>query len=176
LTRARFGYDRSMRIERLSLEETSRLRSVRLRALADAPNAFDSTLEEAQHRTEEEWRQQLSGLATFVAVVDGADVGMARGGPDSADPQAAWLLSMWVDPGYRGRGIGDALVTAVVDWARADGFRRLMLEVGDSNHAAIALYARHGFDADGGTSRLRPPRHHISEHRRVRLLGTSIGG
>jgi len=50
LTRARFGYDRSMRIERLSLEETSRLRSVRLRALADAPNAFDSTLEEAQHR------------------------------------------------------------------------------------------------------------------------------
>jgi ribosomal protein S18 acetylase RimI-like enzyme len=52
---------------------------------------------------------------------------------------------MWVDPRARGRGVGDALVGKVVQWARAQGARRVVLDVRESNLPAIGLYARHGF-------------------------------
>jgi hypothetical protein len=55
------------------------LRELRLRALAKAPDAFASTLQEAAF-PEKVWRQRAGGGATsanFIAWVDGAGVGMA---------------------------------------------------------------------------------------------------
>jgi ribosomal protein S18 acetylase RimI-like enzyme len=52
---------------------------------------------------------------------------------------------MWVAPEARGAGVGDILVAAAIDWARAHGARRIELDVLDSNHHAIALYVRNGF-------------------------------
>jgi ribosomal protein S18 acetylase RimI-like enzyme len=47
---------------------------------------------------------------------------------------------MWVSPKARGRGVGDRLIGAVVEWARA-----VTLAVSEGNAAATALYRRHGF-------------------------------
>jgi GNAT superfamily N-acetyltransferase len=156
-----------MEIQRLTSDEAVRLRTLRLRALRDAPDAFDSTFEESFARTPESWATQLSELATFVAVIDGSDAGIARGGPDSRIQNVAWLLSMWVAPEARGQGVGEALVDAVVGWARSNGMVRLLLDVGDDNTAAVALYARKGFSPNGKQSTLLPPRDHIREHQRV---------
>lgn len=147
-----------------------RLRALRLAALADAPDAFGGTLAEAMVRTEEEWQRQLTLLPTFVAVEDGRDVGMVRTArhPELAD--TGELLSLWVAPAARGRGVGDALVAAVLEWAREGALRRVVLEVGDDNAAAIGLYARSGFTPTGETGSLPPPRTHIREHQRVRAL------
>lgn len=162
----------TLRIQRLEPGEGARLRKVRLASLADAPDAFGSTYDETAARPEESWREQIASLPTFVAVVDGHDAGVVRGGPDEM-PGEAWLLSMWVAPAARGRGAGDALVAAVVAWARAQGFARLHLDVGDYNAPAIALYARHGFEPTGEVGTLPPPRQHVREHRRALVLAPS---
>lgn len=159
-----------MKIHRLTPDDGDRLRALRLASLRDAPDAFGATLDETAARPPSSWRRQLEDLATFVAVVDGVDAGLVRIGPFSDDPAAAMLISMWVAPGARGRGAGDALIAAAVEWARAQGFARVLLDVGDRNASAIALYARNGFEPTGETGSLPPPREHVREHRRALTL------
>ena len=50
---------------------------------------------------------------------------------------------------WRGRGVGTALVAAAVEWARAHGLHKLALSVFPHNNAAIALYRKFGFVAEG---------------------------
>jgi ribosomal protein S18 acetylase RimI-like enzyme len=69
----------------------------------------------------------------------------------------AWLvISMWVEPSARGRGIGRALLDAVVEWAKErDPSRAIRLSVTDGNDAARRLYERYGFVDTGVTEPLR---------------------
>lgn len=156
-----------MHIESFTTHDVEPLRAIRLRALRDAPEAFGTTFAEASGWPMESWTRQLAELATFIAVIDGVDVGLARGGPHDGKPGAAILLSMWVAPEARGKGVGDALIDTVVGWARSAGYSRLLLDVGDHNEPAIGLYARKGFKPTGETSTLPPPRTHIPEHERA---------
>jgi GNAT superfamily N-acetyltransferase len=151
-----------IRLERLTTEESSRLRAIRLRALQDAPDAFSSTFEEAAARLPEDWSRQLLELPTFV-VVDDVDVGMVRCAHDPTGTTSARLMSMWVAPNVRRKGVGAALVDAVIDWARSNGVTRLFLDVADHNTSAIALYARKGFAPNDRVATFPPPREHIRE-------------
>jgi ribosomal protein S18 acetylase RimI-like enzyme len=54
-------------------------------------------------------------------------------------------LSMGVVPEHRGHGIGRALLSALVEAARAQGVLAFSLSVETQNHHAIALYERSGF-------------------------------
>jgi GNAT superfamily N-acetyltransferase len=159
-----------MRIHHARIDDAMRVRAVRLRALADAPDAFSTTLEQDRARPDEDWRARLSTdrTATFLATTADGDVGMAVGAPYDGSPGAAGLFGMWVDPRARGGGVGGALVDAVLAWARSRGYRRILLDVGDENAAAIALYARRGFVPNGVTGTLPPPRTHVREHQRER--------
>ncbi|MET9022840.1 N-acetyltransferase [Actinopolymorpha sp. NPDC004070] len=58
-------------------------------------------------------------------------------------------VSIAVAPDSRGRGLGRALIRAIVEQARAAGVPRLSLSVERTNHAA-ALYAAEGFEIVGG--------------------------
>ena len=151
-----------MKIQRLTPGEGGRLKGIRLRSLRDAPDSFGSTFEEKSALPDESWRKQLVDLATFVAVLEGGDVGIVRGSKCEETPGAAILISMWVAPEARGKGAGEALIDALVDWARSEGFVQLVLDVGDDNGPAIALYSRKGFEPSGETSTLPP----LREHRR----------
>ncbi|HXY20758.1 MAG TPA: GNAT family N-acetyltransferase [Gemmatimonadales bacterium] len=53
-----------------------------------------------------------------------------------------------VAPEARGRGVGEALMTAAEGWARSRGYRLLSLHVFDGNTGARAFYARLGYQAD----------------------------
>jgi len=53
-------------------------------------------------------------------------------------------ISAAVLPGYRGRGIGSALLAALKREAREQGVARLSLSV-ELDNPAVALYERHGF-------------------------------
>jgi len=59
--------------------------------------------------------------------------------------RAAWIGGMGVVPGERGRGLGVAVMNAVIARARARGARELWLEVLEQNAPAARIYERLGF-------------------------------
>lgn len=109
------------------------------------------TLRERATWTLDEERRTLSAAdgqsrVFFVAEVAGRVCGLinlARG-QWSKDAHVA-ELGMSCLPGYRGIGLGSALLSRGIEWARAVGVRKLTLEVFDTNEAAIALYQAKGF-------------------------------
>lgn len=139
-------------VRRLSPDDWRDWRRLRLAALADAPDAFSSSLADwtGEGDREDRWRARLSDVPfNVLAEVDGTAVGMASGlRPGGADAE---LISLWVDGRARGRGVGDVLVEEVLSWARAEGAGRVVLGVRLANAAAIALYRRHGF-VDAGAN------------------------
>jgi ribosomal protein S18 acetylase RimI-like enzyme len=147
-----------MAIRVVQEEEWERARDLRLRALADAPEAFARSLEEEERLSESEWRDFVSTSDSRVWFVEATDedefVGMAFGFLD--DPaKTAYLGGMWVEPGSRRSGIGKRLVESVVVWARARGAVRIELEVNELTRPAVALYQACGF-APTGRSRPLP--------------------
>lgn len=119
-------------------------REVRLAALAEAPHAFKSRLEDWRS-DEERWRArfEMPGAFNIVALEDSRTVGMASGIP--GDDGVSELRSVWVHPAARGHCVGDQLVAAVEAWAMRAGARALKLAVVPDNKPAIALYRRNGF-------------------------------
>ncbi|MFJ6387464.1 GNAT family N-acetyltransferase [Streptomyces sp. NPDC091972] len=80
----------------------------------------------------------------WIAELDGRPVGSVMCVRDEA-PATARLRLLLVEPEARGLGIGDRLVSAVVDFAREVGYRDLVLWTNDVLAAARRLYQRHGF-------------------------------
>lgn len=134
-------------MHRATPDEWRAYREVRLAALRDAASAFWTTLADAAVVTEAEWRRRLREGGCFLAVAEGRPVGLAAGFAEADG--AAELISMWVDPGWRGRGAADQLVAAVTAWAAASGFATVRLWVAAGNGAAERLYSRHGFARTG---------------------------
>jgi len=66
-----------------------------------------------------------------------------------ASPHGFGELGMLVDRGWRGRGVGSALIRAAISWARDRGLHKLCLEVFAHNTVAIALYRKYGFVEEG---------------------------
>ena len=161
------------RILRAQPTDWQQVRSVRLRALADAPDAFGSTFKEEQQLTDNKWRSRSENvnIAQFLAISpSGNGFGIAVGAPCSEQEQTAGLFSMWVAPEARKLRIGIALVQTVIDWAQSENYRRIILDVGDTNTPAIRLYQSCGFIPTGRTGSLPPPRDHIGELEMERML------
>jgi putative acetyltransferase len=58
-------------------------------------------------------------------------------------------IGMAVAEGWRGRGVGTALMQSCVDWARERSIHKLALQVWPHNDAAIRLYEKFGFEREG---------------------------
>ncbi|MER5388329.1 GNAT family N-acetyltransferase [Saccharopolyspora sp. NPDC002686] len=131
-------------------------RDVRLAALAEAPHAFKSRLEDWEEDGEQRWRSRLEDPDTYniVVLLGGAAVGMASG--IAGRGGVVELRSVWVGPKARGRGVGDYLVGAVQAWAVRAGAVALKLAVIPGNESAIALYRRNGFVAVDEVGELLP--------------------
>jgi GNAT superfamily N-acetyltransferase len=123
--------------------------------LKDAPNAFGSTYEAEVNRPEERWRSAVADRTRFVAESEGEVVGTVGAGASDVTGTAA-LTALWVAPAARGRGVGEALVNVVLEWARAAGYEQLMLWVVEGNAAAESLYRRTGFRRTGSVQMVRP--------------------
>ena len=92
------------------------------------------------------------GDTAVIALVDGFPVGAAwfrlfsaaspgYGFVDEQTPE----LAVAVVPNARGKGVGSALLDALLERARTDGHEALSLSVDRHNEGAIALYEQYGF-------------------------------
>lgn len=130
-----------------TMKEWRVLRDTRLAALRDAPDAFLSTYAEQAASVEADWRRRISRGGTFFAYVPEVGENEPAGlvGGFQENPGTVELVSLWVRPQARGLGVGDALVAAVINWARARNATSVHLWVIETNKHAWMLYERCGF-------------------------------
>ena len=122
------------------------MREIRLQALLDAPDAFASTYAREIIFEPAEWHRRATRDGSFLAFLDQGELAGLAGGFEEA-PGVAELVSMFVRPPARGRGAGEALVDAVVAWAKNKDATSVHLWVTETNKPAIRLYERCGFSA-----------------------------
>lgn len=162
-------------IRRLEAHEWRAYRDLRLRALADAPDAFGSTLEAERERPDEAWIERVASGAvspwSFPVVATERDelVGLAWGRILPEAPETAHVFQMWVAPEARGQGCGALLLDAVVAWARDAGARHVLLGVTRGDTPARRLYDRAGFRPAGDPEPLRPGSSLLSQPMRLEL-------
>lgn len=145
-------------VRRLRSEDAELLRTIRLAALEESPDAFGETLEGA--RTADWSARAVDGAkfadrAVFVAVTPVQPVGMVFvkcGSP----PEPAFLGGMWVSPGFRRRGVGHSLVQHGLNFLRLAGQTELSLWVTRGHQGVFAFYRALGFRDTGVSSTLRP--------------------
>jgi L-amino acid N-acyltransferase YncA len=87
----------------------------------------------------------------MVAAADGAIVGW--GSLNRFNPRTAYDhvadFSIYVDRGWRGKGVGTQLLDRLIEVARDHGFHKMVLAALASNTAGLALYTRAGFSRVG---------------------------
>jgi predicted GNAT family acetyltransferase len=133
-------------LRRLGPDDWEDFRGIRLRSLADSPDAFGSTLEREQAFTEDDWRRRLTGP---VYVVDDPHPVAIGGVFDDAGTPHVW--GMWTEPAHRGRGHARAILDVLIPPGTT-----AELDVNITNGGARAVYERYGFVGTGRLDPLRP--------------------
>ena len=125
------------------------LKTIRLEALRDTPDAYGSSLERTLRFSDNRWRLMTAQQGYFLVERDGDVVGMAAGGYHDDHPGDHWLYATYVTPAARGTGVASALVDAVSSWARSERASALYLDVTTSLVRARAFYLKEGFTPTG---------------------------
>ena len=144
-------------VRQIQPDEWDILRSVRLAALEDAPEAFSETLAEVRIMTDDFWQGRAErgakGETSFCAMAFdvGQPIGMAVGIADQSNSAMAYLAAMWVAPRHRGTDAAPLLVDSVARWAASHGALILFAGVREGNVRAAAFYRKVGFVSHTGT-------------------------
>jgi ribosomal protein S18 acetylase RimI-like enzyme len=142
-------------VRRVTVDDTARVRALRLEMLADTPLAFLETLAQAAARSHAEYRRRVAQFAAgderaqFIAERDGRVVGQVGGLVLPPNPATTVVFAVYVTPACRGSGVLELLIEAVAVWSRAAGRPQLLLEVVTGNARALRAYQRIGFTDTG---------------------------
>lgn len=140
-----------MKVRRLAPQDAEEYRALRLEALREEPAAFGACLSEEMCRPLSWFGETLGRSAVFAAMAPQGPLagmlGLQRDGM-SKRQHIAHVRGMYVRPGQRGRGVGAALLSAVIGHARGQ-VAVLQLVVGAANPGAIRLYQTAGFEVYG---------------------------
>ncbi|HZX29057.1 MAG TPA: GNAT family N-acetyltransferase [Telluria sp.] len=145
----------------LTKDEWPVYRMLRLRSLADSPDAFARTVAEEERLPGEYWQSRLIAAAAsprdypLIAELDGQAVGLTWAKVDADDASVVNFYQVWVAPEARGRGIAAALLQTAIDWSASRGARLARLGVTWGDTPATRLYHRLGFLPVGELEPLR---------------------
>jgi L-amino acid N-acyltransferase YncA len=133
-----------------ALADVDAICAIHNQGIADRIATLDTTL-----RTPEDTRAWLAERGdrhpVLVAEAGGTVVGWAslnRFNPRPAYDHVA-DFSVYVERGWRGKGVGRELLARLVERARAIGFHKMVLAAMAFNTAGITLYTRAGFSRVG---------------------------
>ncbi|WP_280442745.1 GNAT family N-acetyltransferase [Nocardia brasiliensis] len=142
-------------VQLLTEDDWAVRRDLALRAIADAPSRWQTTLAEAAARSEQEWRDKITGrTSSFAAFRDGKPVGDLNAAP-SDRPGVQEIGGVWVVPEARGTGVGDQLMQTQLQWLIEHGYRQAVLWAHEDNTPMLHLAERHGFTRTGRRSAVR---------------------
>ena len=99
-----------------------------------------------------DWIRHHQGAnPVVVAVLDDEVVGFASLSQfkERAAYRTTVETSIYVAPGAQGHGLGNLLMTEILDRARAHGFHSVIARIAGDNPGSIALHTRHGYELVG---------------------------
>lgn len=139
----------TMKITQLSPDEWQKYRDIRLLALKSDPHAFGSSYEEEINLSENDWRNRIKVM--WFAMVDGEVAGLVGllQRENLASIHCGYIISLWVKPALRGRGIAKVLVEKLKDLAPSLGLRKMSLQVSSTQPETKRLYEKIGFEEVG---------------------------
>lgn len=146
-----------IQIRKLQPAEWEKLAQLRLEGVTNSPTAFGVTAEDVLARTEQLWREQLEtalaekGRVTLFAEVGGVVAGMMAIYWEEGVRMRhiAHLVGVYVKEEYRGQGVSDALLQALIAKARELGKVKIELDVTAGNARALKFYEKYGFQKIG---------------------------
>ena len=139
-----------MNIRQLTIQDFPIWKNIRLLSLIESPSSFGVSYEEEINESISDWESRLNKTQIFGAFMDDVLVGTAgffvlemikikhRGR----------LVSMYILPQYRGKGIANELVKAIINHAESRVLQ-INLNCNTNNLIAINLYEKHGFKICG---------------------------
>ena len=129
---------------RVTKDEWEKLKDLRLRALADSPRAFGSTLEGTKDKPEETWLKQIENTYTYAIEAEGQFVALAV---FRKDDDGVWTINgVWTDPKFRRRGLSKKLFSEILKQAEELSVKTIELSVNATQSDAIELYKQSGFE------------------------------
>ena len=141
-----------MRIRTLEPSDVGLFHSFRLRGLREDPEAFGSTFEEESVMSAEARRSRFHCTdENFVLGAFGEEgqlIGVAGFYRDAHLKlrHKGFVWGMFVSPESRGRGVGRALLSSVIERGRSlPGLEQICLDVVTAKEAARGLYLSQGF-------------------------------
>jgi ribosomal protein S18 acetylase RimI-like enzyme len=136
-------------VREVTPDDWETMRDVRLAALREEPFAFGSSYAREAAFTQEQWRGRINDRSVnYLAYRPESPEPAGLAGVYVADGVAN-VVSLWVRPSARGHGVGEALIGATADWAKARDHDSIVLWVTESNAPARKLYDRCGFALTG---------------------------
>jgi RimJ/RimL family protein N-acetyltransferase len=145
-----------MKITLLAAEHASQYRELMLHGYQHAPDAFTSTPEERAAMPISWWAKRAAdpaGMSIAIGAFSGEQLIGTVALEFSSKPKTrhkVQLIGMYVLEAWRGKGIGQQLVSVALEHAKArPGIALVTLTATEGNAQAIALYEAAGFRAFG---------------------------
>ncbi len=143
-----------MHIRKLVPDDVSQIRPLRLRGLAEHPEAFGSSVEEEKQRPEEAFVERMKSeeaIGNFMfGAFDKNDQLMGMVGFHRQDhfkqQHKGFIWGMYVAGEHQGKGIGRRLLEAAIEEVKdRPGLEELLLQVASVNEGARKMYESLGF-------------------------------
>lgn len=137
------------------------LRETILKSVTTSPGAFLATASQLEAEPPEYWENLLKSSTWAVVQRGNHTLGIAAAKPPgkmddyALQENACFIESVWINPSLRGKGVGERLVTYLIEQQRKTaGVQKFYLWVLEDNARAIRLYRRMDFKPTGQPSGL----------------------
>jgi L-amino acid N-acyltransferase YncA len=136
-----------LEIREATLDDAPAIARIYNQGIEDRVATLETQLRSPAERAE--WLAARQPRHPVLVAVDGDGAVLGWASLNSFNPRPAYdhvaEFSVYVAREHRGRGIGDALLGALVERARALGYHKLVLAAFPTNAPGMRLYERHGF-------------------------------